>query len=73
MAIEEEMRSEIKKLENEIDVLDKELEKLHGRILQIIALRRKKEKEMKILKRQFEPESEEEFQTTLARLMKEKG
>ena len=72
MAIEEEMRSEIKKLENEIDVLDKELEKLHGRILQIIALRRKKEKEMKILKRQFEPESEEEFQTTLVRLMKEK-
>lgn len=73
VTIENEMRNEIKKLEGEIVLLDKELEKLHSKVLQILMLRKKKIHDLKILKAQFEPvESEEKEQTTLAKLLKEK-
>ncbi|MFH0949054.1 MAG: hypothetical protein V1802_01040 [Candidatus Aenigmatarchaeota archaeon] len=75
MAIENEMRSEIRKLEKEISFLDDELEKLHNKIVQLIMLRRKKEHDLRVLKANFEEPSaidEREVQTTLARLLKEK-
>jgi chromosome segregation ATPase len=71
MALEEEMKAEVRKLENEISLLDQELEKLHGRILQIIALRRKKEKDLKALRTTFEPSPPTDSQSSLARLLKE--
>lgn len=74
MPLEEEMRLEIRKLEKEIDLLDEELTKLHGRILHILAIRKRKEHDLKTLRANFEPtEEDKEFQTTLAKLLKEKA
>lgn len=74
MPLEEEMKAEIKKLENEIMVIDYELEKLHNKILQLITIRKKKEHDLRVLKANFGEATEEDhdFQTTLARLLREK-
>lgn len=74
MTIEEEMWNEIRKLENEINVIDIEMEKLHNKMLQLISMRKKKEHDMRILKMNFAEGAEErEFQTSLARLLKERA
>ena len=74
MPLEEEMRSEIDRLENDIAVIDEELEKLHKKILQLLMLRKKKDHDLRVLKSNFGeiPIEERDFQTTLARLLKEK-
>jgi septal ring factor EnvC (AmiA/AmiB activator) len=73
MSLEEEMRHEIRKIEKEIELLDEELTKLHGRILQILAIRKKKEHDIRTLRANFETiDDEREFQTSLAKLLKEK-
>ena len=74
MPLEDEMRAEMKKLESKIFIIDHELEKLHNKILQLINTRKKKDHDLRVLKANFgEPtEDEKDFQTTLARLLKEK-
>jgi len=72
MPLEEEMQNEVKRLEREISVIDEELEKLHKKILQLIMIRKKKDHDLKILKRDF-GEDEKEFQTTLAKLLEKEG
>ena len=72
MPLEEEMRSEIRKLEKEIEMLDEELTKVHEKILHILALRKKKDHDLRALRMNFEPTDEKEYQTTLAKLLKEK-
>lgn len=72
MPFEEEMENEVKRLEKEISVIDEELEKLHTKILQLIMIRKKKDHDLKILKRDF-GEDEKEFQTTLAKLLEKEG
>lgn len=72
MPFEEEMQNEVKRLEREISVIDEELEKLHTKILQLIMIRKKKDHDLKILKRDF-GEDEKEFQTTLAKLLEKEG
>ncbi len=72
MPLEQEMQNEVRKLEREIYILDEELEKLHRKILQIIMIRKKKEHDLKILKKDF-GEDEKEFQTTLAKLLEKEG
>ncbi len=74
MPIEEEMQNEAVRLEREIDIIDKELEKLHSRIMQLMALRKKKDHDLHVLRYNFgqETDYEREFQTTLAKLLEEK-
>jgi predicted nucleic acid-binding Zn-ribbon protein len=72
MPLEQEMQNEVRKLEREIYILDEELEKLHKKILQLIMIRKKKEHDLKILKKDFS-EDEKEFQTTLAKLLEKEG
>ena len=72
MPLEDEMQNEVKRLEREIIVLDEELEKLHRKILQLIMIRKKKDHDLKVLKRNFD-EDEKEFQTTLAKLLEKEG
>ncbi len=72
MTLEEEMRNEIRKLEREIDSIDDELEKLHTRIVQLIATRRKKEHDLRILRANFELGEDKDMQTTLERLLRER-
>lgn len=75
MAIEEEMRMEMRKLEREISILDDELEKLHNKILQLIMLRKKKERDLKVFRENvlgYDEDDDGQIQTTLAKLLKEK-
>ena len=67
--MDEQIQTEIRKLEAEISLIDNELEKMHSKILQIMALRKKKEKDLKALR----PDIDEpkEIQTSLVRLQKE--
>lgn len=75
MPIEEEMQLEIRRLERELTILDEELEKLHKRILNLLMIRKKKEQDLRVLKTNFYGElpEEKEWQTTLARLLREEG
>lgn len=72
MTVEDEMKNEVKRLEREILLLDEELEKLHKRIVNILMIKKKKEHDLHILKANFiEDKEDREFQTTLAKLLKE--
>ena len=75
MSVEDEMRLELRRIEREISILDEELEKLHGKILQILMVRKKKEHDLKVLRSNFGENSFEggDIQTTLARLLKERA
>ena len=66
MAIEQEIENEIKKLEREISSLDDELQNIHKKIVDVILLKKKKEKELHILKGDLE--EEKELQTSLSKL-----
>lgn len=72
MTLEEEMRNEIRRLERETDSIDDELEKLHTRILQLMATRKKKEHDLRILRANFELGEDRDIQTTLERLLRER-
>ena len=73
MALEEQMRFEIRRLEKEISLLDDELEKLYNKMAHIHAIKRKKEHDLRILRENFgEPSEDVEIQLTLANLLKEK-
>lgn len=69
MGMDEEIKNEIRKLEAEISLIDDELEKLHSKILQILMLRKKKEKLLRSLKPDVE--EQKDIQTSLVRLQKE--
>lgn len=65
----------MRKLEKEISLLDDELEKLHNKILQLIMLRKKKERDLKVFRENilgYDEDEDGEIQTTLAKLLKEK-
>jgi len=66
MAIEQEIENEIKKLEREISSLDDELQNIHKKIVDVILLKKKKEKELHMLKGDME--EEKELQTSLSKL-----
>lgn len=73
--LEDEMRSEMRKIEKEIETLDDELEKLHNKILQLIMIRKKKERDLKIIRENvlgYDDDQDGQIQTTLAKLLKEK-
>lgn len=54
LAIEQEIEIEIKKLEREISSLDDELQNIHKKIVDLILLKKKKEKELHMLKGDLE-------------------
>ena len=72
MPLEEEMRHELKKLEEELFLIDKEINKLAERLNHLIMEKRKKERDLKILRSHFhleaieKDETEKDMQTTLA-------
>ena len=66
MPIEQEIENEIRKLEREISSIDDELQNIHKKIVDIILLKKKKEKELHMLKGDLE--EEKELQTSLSRL-----
>jgi len=71
--LEEEMRHEMYKLEKEIDAIDTELEKMHNKIVDLIVIRKKKERDLRILRANFGLEApESEVQITLERILKER-
>jgi hypothetical protein len=71
MTVEEQMKIELRRLEKEIELIDDELEKLHTKIIQLILLRKKKEKDLRIIRSNFgEDVSDEEIQTSLAKLLR---
>ena len=72
MTIEEEMINEIRKLEKEIDSIDDELEKLHTKIIHLIAERKKKEHDLRILRANFDIGNDKDIQLTLERLLRER-
>ena len=69
MPFEEEMQREVARLEHEVERIDAEMEKLHQKMLQLVALRKKKEHDLRA--RRGNDEGDKEFQTTLSRLLKE--
>ena len=75
MAIEEEMQLEIRRLEREVAAIDEELEKLHKKILGLLGIRKKKDHDLRILRINFYGElpEDKEWQTTLAKLLREEG
>lgn len=61
------------KLEKEIDAVDTELEKMHNKIVDLIVLRKKKERDLRILRANFGLEApESKVQVTLERILKER-
>jgi len=61
------------KLEKEIDAIDTELEKMHNKIVDLIVIRKKKERDLRILRANFGLEApESEVQVTLERILKER-
>jgi len=74
MALEEEMRNEMIKLEKEIAVIDEEIERLHLRLVNLINIRKKKEYNLKALRENFgiySDMTDRYIQTTLSRMLKE--
>lgn len=53
MSLEEEMHHEIARLEREMQELDLQLKNLHDKIFNLLALREKKERDIKTLKSSF--------------------
>lgn len=71
MSVEDQMKIELRRLEKEIEMIDDELEKLHSKLLSLIVLRKKKEKDLKIIRSNFGEEiSDDEIQTSLAKLLR---
>ena len=62
-------------LEREVAAIDEELEKLHKRILNLLSIRKKKDHDVRVLRTNFYGElpEDKEWQTTLARLLREEG
>jgi hypothetical protein len=73
VSLEEEMRNEMFRLEKEVDAIDDELEKLHNKIVDLIVIRKKKERDLRALRTNFGIEgSESDVQVTLERILKER-
>jgi hypothetical protein len=67
MALEEEMKNEIQKLEREIAAIDEEMQKLSTKIVNFLNIKKKKEHDLRVLRETFEiiPTTSEEIQLTL--------
>tara|TARA_Y100000310_G_scaffold289475_1_gene315877 strand:- start:48 stop:257 length:210 start_codon:yes stop_codon:yes gene_type:complete len=66
MTLEQEMRQEVKRLEEELIELDKKLEKTNSELEKLNTYKRKCERELRILKSNFGENEKQELQTTLA-------
>ncbi len=70
MSLEDEMKREIRRLENQISTLDLEIDKLNHKVAELTRIRQKKETDVKILKSNFYPEEiQKEAQSTLLGLV----
>lgn len=70
MSLESEMRQEITRLENEISEIDRELEKLQAKIVNLINIKKKKEHNLSVLKSNFNENWREiEIQTDMKKLL----
>ncbi len=70
MSLDEEMRGEISRLENEIAALDMQIEALNAKVMQMLSSRNKKLHDMRILKANFGLSDEKAAQTTLAKILR---
>ena len=73
MTLEEQMKLEMRKLENEIAVIDIQLDKINHHQAELVKIRQKKEHDLKALRYNFYPEEElqrEKRQSTLLGHMK---
>lgn len=73
MSLEEEMRNEMYKLEEEIREIDEEMQKISTKIVNLINIKKKKEHDLKVLRENFGliKTEETELQTSLRELMRE--
>ncbi|MFH1420407.1 MAG: hypothetical protein ABIG30_00375 [Candidatus Aenigmatarchaeota archaeon] len=73
MSLEDEMRREIRRLEDELSMINKELDRLSERISQLVMMQQKKQRDLRILRSHFEPilDDKGEIQTSLARMARE--
>jgi hypothetical protein len=69
MHLEEAMRQETERLEREIENIDLQMEKLHNKILDLIAIRKKREHDLRALKNSF---AQTEADETLMEILKGK-
>jgi prefoldin subunit 5 len=70
MTLEEEIKLEVKRLEREIAFLDNEIDKLQSKLTQLLMIKKKKERDLNILKSNFEPVKErKELQTSLFKML----
>ncbi len=71
MSLEDEMKREIRRLENQISALDIEIDKINYKVADLMKIRQKKETDVRILKSNFYPEEmQKETQSTLIGLVK---
>ena len=74
MSLEEEMKREIRRLENQILTLDLEIDKINHKVAELTRIRLKKETDVRILKSNFYPEEmQKETQSTLIGLVKKEN
>ncbi|HLD83556.1 MAG TPA: hypothetical protein VI979_01730 [archaeon] len=69
MSLEDEMRAEIRRLENEIAGIEKEIAKETSKLEYLQGVKKKKERDLSILKSSFGGAKQKELQTTLAGLV----
>jgi asparagine synthetase B (glutamine-hydrolysing) len=74
MSLEQEMKFEIKRLENEILSLDTQIDRFNLQMSELMKLRQKKEHDVRVLKYNFYPEelpeTEKQRQSTLLGMVK---
>ena len=70
MPLEEEMKLEIRRLENEVALIDAELDKLNFKMAELVKIRQKKDHDLRVLRYNFFPELDKERQSTLVGLIK---
>lgn len=71
MSLEDEMKLEMRRLENEIAIIDVQLDKINHHQAELVKMRQKKEHDLKALRFNFYPEEEDlRKQSTLLGHMK---
>lgn len=65
MALEDEIKKEIKRLEEEISFIDKEISRHQARLDELLEKRKRTFHDLEILKSAFEPKAKKDKQTSL--------